>query len=273
MLIISCYNPAMLDSPQSLVEILQLATAITFLLGLIFSLLAYISFRHSRQDTYWRQRRKAGQQGLQYILLGLIVLGISGALCLITVTIAFVENERQEDALAIPSPSASPTQANLIPTLPDTQTLPAIPLTPPLETPTPSPEITPEFVVAAPTPNPTSAPPIDAKLEIRAIDDVISETWQPIQPETVFPIGTKRVYVFFSYQDMPRGSTWGQVLLRDGTVVQQQIQQWGITGPQGESFFFFGDNTGFPSGSYEVRLTFGAEGIVLASAHFTIAAE
>ncbi len=37
--------------------------------------------------------------------------------------------------------------------------------------------------------------------------------------------------------------------------------------------FFFGDGNGFSAGQYEIRLTFGAETIVLASMPFTILAE
>jgi hypothetical protein len=107
---------------------------------------------------------------------------------------------------------------------------------------------------------------------LQAVDDVLSDNWQAIQDERVFPAGISRLYFFFDYENLAPQTEWGQLLLRNGQVIQQRRQFWGQTPENGQSFFFFGDQRGFELGNYEMRLTYGADQIPVASLSFTVIA-
>jgi hypothetical protein len=251
------------DSPESLISILQTITAISFAAGIVFLLLALIAFRRSRQEAFWRHRRQAGQRGLRYGVLTVISLVMGGAFLLITLTISFVDNRNRTAVVA--SPTATHTLAALVIAT---------------DTPTPMIEIsaTPTLIPASDVPpSPTQAPtqavivPITSStLNIIAIDDMISDDWRPIQASSSFSTDATRFYFFFSHDGIAEGSIWGQILFRDGEVIRQRSQQWGVTESVGEGFFFFGDTRGFAPGNYEIRLTIGADERAVASARFTV---
>ena len=55
---------------------------------------------------------------------------------------------------------------------------------------------------------------------------------------------------------MDEGVVWSRVLYRDGQAVQGQAYLWSQD-ESGESFFFFGNEAGYPPGEYEVRIYLG----------------
>jgi hypothetical protein len=117
---------------------------------------------------------------------------------------------------------------------------------------------------------PTVVPITTSTLNIIAIDDMISDDWRPIQASSSFSTDATRFYFFFSHDGIAEGTIWGQILFRDGEVIRQRSQQWGITESVGERYFFFGDTRGFAPGNYEIRLTIGADERAVASARFTV---
>lgn len=260
------------ESRESLISLLQTITAISFAAGVVFVLLALIAFRRSRQDAFWRYRRQAGQRGLRYGVLALVSLVTGSAFLLITLTISYVD-DRNRTAI-VPPNTATPTLAALV-VATDTLTATDAPIATPSEiieptsTLVPTQEIPPTLTEIAVVPTP--APVTSGALNITAIDDMISDEWRPIQASSSFSTEATRFYFFFSFDDIEQGTAWGQVLLRDGEVIRQRNQQWGVTDSSGEAFFFFGDSRGFAAGNYEVQLTIGD--IPVASARFIVLPE
>lgn len=258
------------------ISLLQVITGATFGLGILSLGLALVYFRRSRQGAYWRKRRQSSDRGLRYGFVTVFFLGMSGALCMITVSMMLVEGD---DKPADPSAGLPPTETStpqIIVITPSATPSPADSAMPGLdESPlaSPSPSLTPSTEPSGAVsiePSPTQPRSLAATLEIRALDDVISDNWQAIQPAEAFPAGTERIYVFFAFAEMPQGIRWEQVLLKDGEIIQQETQQWGVTETRGMSYFFFGDSAGFSPGVYEVQ--FSVENTLLAEANFTITA-
>jgi len=240
----------MLEKPETLIALLRLITGGTFALGAFLALWAWYFFQRSRHDAYWRFRRQAGRQGFRFIILAAFFLIISGAFCLTTLTVGYVEN--QEPASAAPLSDDVPPTATDLPTA--TASTPA-----PLSTATAT-------LSVSPTPIGFSG-----RIEIYAIDDVVTDNWLPIQADDVFSANTQRLYFFYRYADIPADTVWEQVILKDGERFKERRQTWGITPPQGESLFFFGDDAGFPQGSYTAQIMVQSE--VIAAATFTIRAD
>ena len=214
-------------------------------------LLAFFAFRRSRQDSYWRQRRRAGQRGLRYGVLSLIGFVVGGAFLMITLTIAFVDERNRSAAMPVtqtptlaalvvatdtpPPPSSTPTEAVIAPTVEVSPEAPVITITA-----TDAPPAAPTQIAEVPT----TVPITSGALNIIGIDDMISDDWRPIQASSSFTTSATRFYFFFAYDDIAQGTTWGQILLRDGEVIRERTQQWGVTESAGEAFFFFGDSPG-----------------------------
>jgi len=269
----------MFESSESLISSLRLITGASLFVGLILMLLGTVYFRRSRRDTYWRQRRDAGRAGFRYAVLAVLALMFSGATCLITVTISYVEDRDSDAVVQHPSPqSAEETTSIPLSLTPSPQSL--------ILSATPAPARTEDAIMPAgespvaeasptiePTPAPTATPTLDTIIQIQAIDDVISDDWQPIQPDTNFTTTAQRLYVFFNYDKLAHGDMWGQVLLKDGVVLEKLSHEWGMMQPQGSTFFYFGTQNGFEPGNYEVQITIGVEEMIAASTRFTIVPE
>jgi hypothetical protein len=270
-------------STETLISQLRLVTGGIFALGMITLLLGIIAFRKSRNESFWRLRRDASRRGMRYVAAAVILLGVSVAFCLITFTVDYVEDPSPQSEAGLPSPTASPSIAPSSETEVPTLTPEAI-----LEgSPSPDVEIENAAQLAAPLPDtsptampteivevqPPTVPPISAVINVVALDDVIGDNLKAIQATTNFDTTVQRLYVFFDYQNMASGMQWKQVLLKDGQVIQERNQQWGITQDSGSSFFFFGNTGGFEAGVYEIRLTAGESDALLASINFTIVPE
>lgn len=95
-----------------------------------------------------------------------------------------------------------------------------------------------------------------AALDLTAVAEGVTLDGRPDQPETTFPAGITRIFLFFSYRDLDNGLAWSRILYREGIPVQGQSYLWS-GGETGSSFFFFGDQAGYLPGEYTVRLFLG----------------
>jgi hypothetical protein len=93
-------------------------------------------------------------------------------------------------------------------------------------------------------------------LRISAAAPEISSDQRPVNEADSFPAGITRLYFFIAYQNMDNGVTWSRILYRDGVPIQGGAYVW-TQGAEGESFFFFGREGGYPAGNYEMRLFLG----------------
>lgn len=182
-------------------------------------------------------------------------------------------------------PDASVTiapQATATPTLTGTPTQPATTTnTPVIVVVTATPQFTP-----TPTPYPTFTPPAlpsaesdaeatltapedNAEIIITALDDRISDTLEPVNPRVSFAAGTTRIYVFVEFSDMDKGVPWSRELYHDGELIDSARYQWGQD-RDGETYFFFGSDSGFEPGTYEIRLMVGDDPEPINTETFTI---
>jgi len=243
-------------------------------LALLLFLLSLRLFRRSRTDVYWRRRREAGQRGWRIFVLAFTLTILGSVSCILTLLVGVWEEDNPaptstqvitvQDRTTSPAPTVDGTSN--APTPDNATTVEQIP------TPTPS---TPVFVVITATPDytPTATPfptftlhftPImssvtpqpGAKLRITALDDQITDTLRPISPRTSFDAGTKRIYLFVEYSDMSEGVLWRRELYKDGVQLSAHSYLWGLE-RDGEGYFFFGQDTGFEPGNYEIRLYIG----------------
>ncbi len=284
-----------------------LAVAAVVLAVLTGWLAVRFMIRSRNQASYWRQRRRAGRRAYHLSLLAALFLGCSLVFCLASWVSTMTEGEEEETIVGVvPSatviqpatatlfiPSATP--VILIPvtftptaTFTDTETATASPE--PEVTSTPSEtqiantptlvvemvisptatEIIPAATTAAPVILSTStAQPITyAEIRLDSVSETISDDWQPVHPAATFTEGIQRLYFYFSYEDVSSRTVLQKTLLRDGQILMQHTDAWGVTAPEGETFFFFGQEEGFAPGNYEFRITQGER--VLVSTLFTI---
>lgn len=280
---------------ETLDAALPYITALLFGLAVLLVALAVRFFRRSRSDTYWRQRRDAGQRGLRVLILAFILFLASGALCLVTLLVTMIDDANEATAMpdiaaqltenattffptnttraqatvestgtdettaapisSTPEPTATPAATNTPPT-PVVLVVTATPVYTPTQTPFPT------FTPRANTSRTETAveqnvtPQPDADLTITAIDDRISDTLEPVNPRTTFTDGTRRIYFFVAYDDMADGTQWTRQLHKDGVLIDDTTYDW-RQGRRGNTYFFFGSNDGFTPGNYEIRLFIG----------------
>lgn len=284
--------------PESLQDILLYSTGVFFVLALLILLISLRLFRRSRRDVFWRRRREAGQRGWRLFLLASALLVFSAAACVSsfllsifseepeptmtnvalsdtdrTAPVVDLETASETDVLPSPTPgegegmpSSTPTESSASPT-PVPTVVVIITATPPSTTPTNTPfatftpQVTP--LVSSVTPGP------NASLTITALDSQISDAFTPVEPRTQFRAGVTRLYLFVDFRDMRQGALWRRELYRDGELVDGNAYLWGSES-DGSSYFFFGSDSGFMPGSYEIRLYIGEGGAPVDVAAFTV---
>ena len=197
------------------------------------------------------------------------------------------------EAVAAISPTA--TVDPLLLTVPplESPTLPAemspTPTQPPVILPTdqpPPPETVVVIVTATPGSTPTETPfptytprarPLDsqvtpapgASLKITALDDAVTDTLLPVSPDTRFPAGTARIYLFVTFENMTQGVLWRRELYRNNELVEASSYLWGLP-TEGQTSFFVGSDPGFVPGRYEIRLYLGDQRTPVSRMSFTI---
>ena len=266
-----------------------------FGLALLLILVSLHLFRRSRTDIFWRRRREAGQRGWKLFVLafGLIVFG--SVSCVLTLVVGVLGDDdssaantpltTQETALSVDTPGAldsapPPTpETNSAPeTTPDPFALTPPPATlmiviitaTPAYTPTvtPFPTFTPQVTpaVSSVTPRP------DAALRIAALSDQIDAALRPVNPRTTFAAGTKRIFFFVEFSAMTEGVLWRRTIYKDGELFDDNTYVWGLAA-SGTGHFFFGQDSGFEPGDYEIRLYIGEADTPASVMPFTVVPE
>jgi len=139
----------------------------------------------------------------------------------------------------------------------------ATPGSTPTETPFPTytPHVPPLVSEVTPAPN--------ASLQITALDDEVTDTLLPVSPDTHFPAGTERIYLFVAFENMTQGVLWRRELYRDNELIEGNSYLWGLP-TEGRTSFFVGSDPGFAPGSYEIRLFLGDAPTPVSHMSFTI---
>jgi hypothetical protein len=278
----------MLENAQNTLPVI---TGALLVLALLLFLLSLRLFRRSRSDVFWRRRRDAGQRGWRILVLSFLLIILSIFSCIFTAVSTLINRNNSTPAptevVIEPSPSPLPNA-----TLEATQTLP-VPNSTEVPVPTPTPTVpvdtpTPVVIVITATPvyTPTETPfptytPVvtplvsdvtplpDAMIRIMALDDQISDALTPVNPRAAFRAGTTRIYMFVEFTGMAQGVLWRRELYRDGQKIDGNSYLWGLE-TDGTGYFFFGDDSGFPPGNYEIRLYIGSNPDPENIASFTI---
>jgi hypothetical protein len=284
--------------PESIQDSLPTITAILLGLALLSFLVSLRLFRRSRRDVFWRRRREAGQRGWRLFLLSITLLVVGTVSCAMTLAVSMISDDDGDstptviavDAGQTPTPTLLPARTGtdgpvLTPPQELTQTPLDTPQLPVTETPTQvatviivvtttpvvEPSLTP-FATFTPVETPlvsSVTPDPDAYLAITALDDQISDALAPVNPRISFDAGTTRIYFFVEFENMTPGLLWRRALYRDGELLDSGSYLWGSE-IEGESYFFFGNDNGFPPGEYEIRLFFGEESAPANSMRFSI---
>jgi hypothetical protein len=267
-----------------------------FILGVLLFLLSLQQLRRRRTGAYWRLRRRAAERGGKLFLVSVGLISLSVVMGIVTVigTLIYRSNNpslsRGPDDLygivlspeailtatseaivqiatpttfiadtPVPPTSVPPTiaAATFTPTIPT----PSATLTPtlaPTFTPSPTFSATANFAsVLKLTPifNTTPRPAHPGfRLSLDSATDGVDADGQV--PGHEFKAGIKRVYLFMSFGNMENGVAWSRVLYRNEVAIQGNTLLWSL-GTSGSSYFFFGDETGYSAGDYEVRLYVG----------------
>lgn len=276
---------------------LVILTVGLFVVALLLFVFSTHFFRRSRNDTYWRRRRDAGQRGLRAFVLAFVLLIASGVTCLLTVLATLIDDKNAAGSTPItiadlPTSTPSPTDITLdtpqsvstdippetaLPT-PDNQraNTPADTLTPivvvvtatPVTTPsaTPFPTFTPMATMDAAT---QVTPRPGASITITALDDRISDTLNAVNPRGTFIAGTRRIYFFVTFRNMSEGVRWTRQLFKEESLVDENSYAWGLES-NGTTYFFFGSSKGFEPGEYEIRLFVGDSSEAISASTFMI---
>jgi len=217
-----------------------------------------INYRHARHDALfmWRSaartrcRRLFGAMALQSLAIGAVVW----------LVLAGPPSPPVSIALASPSTTPTATRSSAAPSA----------------TPAAAGEPTATATLAGPTASftPTPAPPATSvptagRPQFRAIvlaRDVSADK-APVGAGNEFAIGSRRVYAFFSYSDVPAGAAWSYAWLSESGEMAREAATW-VWGSAGQAYIFFGPAGGYEAGDYRVRLYMGDE--FQAEATFTI---
>ena len=268
--------------PDSIPNALIFFTGGVFALALLLFLVSFRLFRRSRTDVFWRRRREAGQRGWRLFLLSVMLFIISGLSCLAILVLASVADDTETDSEGTPtagqvltSSLTPPTTAfvpspedTTSPTPTDTPTMSVVIITTtPVHTPTdtPFPTFTPNItpLVSSVTPDPM------AEIRIVGLDDQISDDLMPVDPRTAFEAGITRLYMFVTFRNMTPGVLWHRNLYHNGELVDSSSYLWGLE-TEGNGYFFFGNDSGFEPGTYEIRLYIGSSPEPVSGTQFTI---
>jgi hypothetical protein len=258
--------------PDNIQNALPLITGALFVLALLLFVLSLRYFRRSRTDVFWRRRREAGQRGWRALVSSFVMIVLSIGSCACTVLFAIIAEDEPAPVATEIGFSSSPLPTNQIETPvvtpPDTPTpivviITATPLSTPTVTtfPTFAPLVTPLVSNVTPLPG--------AEIRITALDDRISDNLTPVNPRAAFRAGTTRIYLFVEFTDMAQGVIWKRELYRDGELLDGGEYLWGHE-TEGSAYFFFGNDSGFPPGEYEIRLYIGTGSTPVSITPFTV---
>ncbi|HLY27027.1 MAG TPA: hypothetical protein VKQ72_11855 [Aggregatilineales bacterium] len=165
------------------------------------------------------------------------------------------------------TPTPAPTETSTLRVV--TATPPPIPTQSPTISSTPTETLVPALAVS-PTLDSSVTPGADARLTITALDTQISADFTPVSPGVRFAAGFNRIYFFVKYSGMQNGILWRRQLLFGSTTLDNSLYLWGQGESSGTAYFFFGQEGGFKTGRYEIRLYIGATDQPATTAIFTV---
>ena len=173
-------------------------------LGVLLFLLATIQFRRSRSASFWLQRRRAGQRGLQVSMIAVFFLAVGAMLCVVTLVFQTVEDA---DSTPVPVENAGGVTGSPetlpVTVFPSETPMPSETLTlAPTETSTDLPTVETATITPSDTPTELSSPTenIDASVQIdetettelsTETDVVESDTSTPMPTDTLTPEPTE----------------------------------------------------------------------------------
>jgi hypothetical protein len=169
---------------------------------------------------------------------------------------------------AVPPTNTPTASATFTPSSTNTATATATSTASPTTTQTPS-----ETLVRAPftntVPESSVTPGPNASLTITALDTQLSPSYGPVAPSHNFNAGFNRIYYFVTFDGMQNGVLWRRQLIEDNVAVEEDAYLWGLS-QSGSTYFFFGQDSGFKAGSYEIRLYIGQASQPVTVAAFTV---
>ncbi len=248
-----------------------------FVLGVLLFLLALQQLRLRRTGRHWRSRRRAGDRGGRLFVISVFLMAGSVALAIVSglATLAYRNINplptRGPDNLygIVLSPEVLLTATAEVVAQNLTATSAAVTATASPVPPTETASVPPVTATRTPTAAATAAPRLTTtrtptshptSTSTRLSVDAVSDQYSVSAPSLVqrFSAGIKRVYVYISFEHMDSGTAWSRVLYCNGAALQGDTLFWSLS-DSGSSYFFFGDQAGYRSGSYEVRLFVGKQ--------------
>jgi hypothetical protein len=232
--------------PRWLAPLLVGAGIVSIILALIVTIRAYVRLR---RGGYYVIREEARRIALRGSLL-VVVFSI--------LTIGAVFFPRQA-----PAPGPTPTVTVFkTPTPIPTRVEPTRTAT---ATPTPQPTATEPFIptstaqatlpAAFSSPLPAAVPaPGDARFEFWTLAQGADGNSQPEKPSSQFPVGIKRVYLFFRYDGLLPNVPWTTIWYRNGEILSGGTSRWESARSAGEWHVYLEFKDGYPRGEYEVQV-------------------
>ncbi|HHH40430.1 MAG TPA: hypothetical protein ENK56_00315 [Chloroflexi bacterium] len=158
----------------------------------------------------------------------------------------------------MPSPQPTPTFTST-PTATATMTATPTPTRPPTATPPPIPTFTPtaQLPQSARSPLPSAVPPpADARIIFETLALGVDEAGNPVEPGESFAAGTHRIYVFFTWQGIPKNVPWTHAWYRDNVYLggETTLWSWDVAG---RGYLYFVPPDGYRPGEYEVQVFLG----------------
>ncbi|MCL5995511.1 MAG: hypothetical protein M1546_05575 [Chloroflexi bacterium] len=235
-------------------EFLYITAAILSIIAAFLIITAYFGARRGQRAAYYSTRREAHRQATRRASTGLTMFVIAAGLAIVGKIIPseLVQPAPDEPPLAPPSVIVETV------TPPAQPTVFIVPSSTPAPTRTPEPTRTPRTTTAhiiIPTKTAT-ATIFDKHMTLSAISSAVDAAGQPISPTTEFTQGVSTIYIFFDYQDLPKGALLRHTWFHDGGSVHFESITW--TEPEsGVAHVSWSPPKGFEAGLYEVRLLLG----------------
>ena len=221
---------------------IQGACLAALLIAILATIKAYVA---SKRAVYFFSREAAAIKAGRFALVTLLLVAVNVGMAL----------QLPREA---PRPMATPT-LTLTPTFTPSPTFTPRPTVTPTFTltPTSTPTPTPQLPTSARTPIPGALPPgPSASFDGIILAKGVTEDNLPVEPCTVFPKGTKRVYAFFKYSGMAKGVVWTQAWYKEGEEIWSHTKKWRLR-EKGLAWIFLESSKGLAAGEYEVRLYIG----------------
>ncbi len=98
----------------------------------------------------------------------------------------------------------------------------------------------------------------DTELGAISFSTKIDDSYEAVDPTSIFAVGSYTVYATFSYDGMADGMTWAWVWRHDGEVVDggNEVWQYGADGP---GYIYYNPEEGFRAGEYTLEVWVNGE--------------